>query len=465
MPRHASFTPSFAGATGSDATAPIERRRSGAWRLSVCLLAAALAREGAATEPWTLDRAISCALTNGPDARLAQHRIASAEAAIQEANAAFWPRLQFGSSYTGSDNPMNVFGWALNQRAFSTAMDFNHPPTADDMNVRGQVTVPLYSGGRNVAGRRAATANVEASRQEAFAVRNALEFEVARAYFTVVKAGQFIHAAEAAVHAYETNRAIASRRFDGGTILKTELLDVEVRLAQAREDLVRARNMKALAEHALGNLLGLENTPVTVAEALPELAVPGTSDFSRRPELRATHERQRAKEAEVRRAQAGYLPRLNAFGSYDRDEGWEFRGAGRSWTAGLLLQWDIWDGRLTAARVQGARADLDTARETDRKTRLAIELEVEQARLNLEAASERLGVTEKAVAQARESTALTRVRFDQGLALATQLIDAETALTTARVRRVEALADQRIAVAALRKALALPQLSSPPTPP
>jgi outer membrane protein len=64
------------------------------------------------------------------------------------------------------------------------------------------------------------------------------------------------------------------------------------------------------------------------------------------------------------------------------------------------------------------------------------------------------------VAQASESASLTRARFEQGVALSTQLIDSETALVAARVRRAEAEADQRIAVAALRKALALPQLDS-----
>jgi len=56
-----------------------------------------------------------------------------------------------------------------------------------------------------------------------------------------------------------------------------------------------------------------------------------------------------------------------------------------------------------------------------------------------------------------------RTRFERGLALSTQLIDSETALVAARVRRAEAESDQRIAVAALRKALALPQLDNQPT--
>ena len=60
----------------------------------------------------------------------------------------------------------------------------------------------------------------------------------------------------------------------------------------------------------------------------------------------------------------------------------------------------------------------------------------------------------KAAARALQAT------FEQGMALSTQLIDSETALVAARVRRAEAEADRQIAVAALRKALALPQLDS-----
>ena len=59
---------------------------------------------------------------------------------------------------------------------------------------------------------------------------------------------------------------------------------------------------------------------------------------------------------------------------------------------------------------------------------------------------------------ASESEKLTRERFEGGLALAAQLIDAETALTAARVRRAEAESDRWTAVAALRRALGLPMI-------
>jgi outer membrane protein TolC len=293
-------------------------------------------------------------------------------------------------------------------------------------------------------------------------VRNALGFEVSRAFHTVLKTRQFIRATEAAVNSYESNLSIASKRLDGGTLLKSDVLDVEVRLAQAREDLVRARNSNTLAVRALRNLLGIEEGEFTVADTAPAVSAPNSGDFAQRPELAAARERENAAQAEVRGRKSGYQPRISAFGSLDYDYGWVTRGDGKSYTAGVMAQWDLWDGFSTRAKTREANANLESTREERRKLRLALDFEVERARLDLKAADERLAVSSKTVEQAAESASLTRNRFEQGLALSTQLIDSETALVTVRVRRAEAESDQRIAVAALRKALALPQLDAQP---
>jgi outer membrane protein TolC len=416
-----------------------------------------------ASESWTLERALDYALAHNPDARIAQQRIAAAQAGLEQANSAFWPRLQVQSSYTRTDNPMMVFGSILNQRAYpGPSLNFNDVPDVDDLNARGIVTVPLYAGGRNVAGRQAAKASTEASKQDSAAVRNALGFEVSQTFYTVLKTRQFIHAAEAAVHSFETNLVVAQKRLDGGTLLKSDALDIEVRLAQSREDLVRARNANILAERALRNLLGIEGGEFAVTDTAPVISAPDAEDFSQRPELAAARERESAAQAQVRSSKSGYQPRVSAFGSLDHDYGWVTGGDGNSYTAGVMLQWDLWDGFSTRAKAREAKANLESAREEQRKLRLALDLEVEQARLELKAANERLAVSSKAVEQAEESASLTRNRFEQGLALSTQLIDSETALVAARVRRAEAESDQHIAIAALRKALALPQLDSQP---
>jgi outer membrane protein TolC len=433
------------------------------WLLGFLGLWLAFALAADASETWTLERALDYALAHNPDARIAQQRIAAAQAGLEQANSAFWPRLQVQSSYTRTDNPMMVFGSILNQRSYNSSLNFNDVPDVDNLNAKGLVTLPLYAGGRNVAGRQAAKANTEAAKQDGGAIRNALGFEVSQTFYTVLKTRQFIQAAEAAVNSFETNLVVAQKRLDGGTLLKSDVLDIEVRLAQSREDLVRARNANALAERALRNLLGIEAGEFIVADTAPAVSAPNSGDFSQRPELAAARERERAAQAQVRGSKSGYLPRVSAFGSLDHDYGWVTGGDGNSYTAGVMAQWDLWDGFSTRAKAREAKANFESAREEQRKLRLALDFEVEQVQLDLKAANERLVVTDKVVAQASESTVLTRARFEQGLALSTQLIDAETALVGARVRRAEAEADQHIAVAALRKALALPQLENQPT--
>jgi outer membrane protein TolC len=115
----------------------------------------------------------------------------------------------------------------------------------------------------------------------------------------------------------------------------------------------------------------------------------------------------------------------------------------------------LWDGKLTRGKVGEAGAQLDEAEEQQRKLRLELSFEVHQARVAVKEAGERIVVARKTVALAEESVELTRARFEEGLALVSQLIDAETASTRAQIRLINSLTDQQIATAALRKAVGL----------
>ena len=72
--------------------------------------------------------------------------------------------------------------------------------------------------------------------------------------------------------------------------------------------------------------------------------------------------------------------------------------------------------------------------------------------MNLDAAAARLETTVRAVVQAQESLQIAQDRYAEGLALLTQVLDAESALTGARQRRVAAATDYQVAVAALARA-------------
>ncbi len=412
-----------------------------------------------AAEPLTLRAALTQALADNPDARIAEHRVRAAQAGLQPAHATWWPQVKLQSGYLYTDNPVSVFGATLNQKSFSPFLDFNDVPGTDNFNVRGMVSMPVYAGGRMTAARDAARSSQAATRHDAASVRLILGLEVTRTFLAAQRAGDFVRTAEAAVRAYETNLAIARERLAAGTILKTDVLDLEVQLASATEEQLRARNARELTGRALANLLGIENEPVEVSNERVALAVPTKETPDGRPEMESLAERTRTAEAELRGARGGHLPSVNAFGAVDYDYGFRNDHGAASYTVGLMLNWDLWDGNLTRGKVGEADANLDVTREAQRKLRLDLAYEVHRAKLALKEAEERIVVSEKALALARESTELTRIRFEEGAALASRVIDAESALTASRVRHITAVTDREMALAALRRAVGLMPLA------
>jgi len=426
--------------------------------ITLATLAAASSLHAAQT--LSLSQAVSRALADSPDARIAASRIDASQAMLMQARAAFQPHLRVQSGYIRTNQPVSVFGMALNQRRFSPGLNFNDVPDADNWMSGVTLTLPLYSGGKNVAGRDAALAALSASQHGAAAVRQVLAFEVTRTFLMIHKTRTLIEAAQAAVESFESNLKLSEKRIQAGTALKTDALDLEVRLAEAREDLARTQNANTLTRQSLAMLLGIENGEVDASASLPQLQAPSSSQIASRPEVHMAESIAQAAAARIRQASAGWKPSVNAFGSAEHNRGGKFDGQGTNYTVGVMAQWDVWDGNLTRGRVNEAEAELTAAQENVRRQRLAVTLEVQQARSALRESVERLEVSAKSVQLAEESVKLTRERFETGLALAAQLIDAETALTAARVRRAEAETDRRVAVAALRRALGMNMIST-----
>jgi len=424
------------------------------------LTALAVASHLSAVETLTLSQAITRALADSPDARIAASRIDASEAMLMQARAAFQPQVKVQTGYILTNQPVNVFGMALNQRSFSPSLDFNNVPDADNWMSGASLTLPLYAGGKNIAGRDAALAALNASQHGATAVNQVLAYEVTRTFLMIHKTKALIEAAQASVQSFESNLQLSGKRIAAGTALKTDALDLELRLAQAREDLSRTQNANTLTRQSLAMLLGIESGEVDASPSLPPLEAPPSSQSINRPEILMAESIAQSAAARIRQASSGWKPSVNAFGSAEHNRGSQFDGQGTNYTVGVMAHWDVWDGHLTRGRVNQAEAELTAAQENVRRQRLAVTLEVQQARSSLSESIERLDVSAKSVQLAEESVKLTRERFESGLALAAQLIDAETALTAARVRRAEAETDRRVAVAALRRALGMNMIST-----
>ena len=431
-------------------------RRAGSLVLLLLIWACQLGTARAQT--LTLREAVLAAERNSPTAIIARERVAEAAAKSRQAAALFYPTVRLTSSYSQSNNPVSVFMYALNQGKFELTPDLNDPAAADDWLVSGQVYFRLFSGGRDWANQRAAKAAERGFRSMQVSTDNEMTMQAIRSYLQVLTATEYVHSAETSVKAYASSEQVMASRVAAGTALKTELLNIQVQMARAEERLLVAENGRALAKEGLRLIMGLEELSYSTFESLDSLALPEPSSATPvdRPEVLAHSAFADAARAQLHAAKGSYLPTVNAFASLDRHQGWEYDGDKSTWAAGLSLEWTLFDGFSTSGTVREKHANLRVAEEAARHVRLQTSVELRSATLSLAEATERVEVMERAATLAGESSELTRQRFTQGLALSSHVIDAEDALVQAEFGLAQARADRLLAIATLRRALAIP---------
>lgn len=406
---------------------------------------------------WTARAAVDFALKNNPDSQIALSRIASARAMIMDAESRFFPVINLSSEYGQTDNPMYSFGNILNEGKFNNSINFNDPGRTDDLNLRIQAQYRLYNGGRNQAARDAAQAYEKGATAELTAVHHQLGFEVVRLFQIISSQMEVVVARESTLAAIRASVKVAASRYEAGTLMKVDLLNLEVQEAASSEDLIQAQHYLKLSKKGFLSLLGLRTGDVVIDPRDDNLQLPAEpNDFSHRPELRALNQAIQAGKAEVRGAEGGRYPTLDGFASYQMDQGYVFKGYGDSWMTGLRLNVTLHDGNRTRAGILAAKERLIQLKGKKTKTELALNLEFQQALLDYQQAGERLSVTEKMVTVAQESARLSRARFAEGVILASDLIDAEKRLTDARVRQSSARMMRQTAIANLRRTTGLP---------
>ena len=332
------------------------------WRMVVpALLIAASLSSLPGASAVSLDGCVGATLRNNPDLRAATERVQAATAAIKEAQSAYYPMLAGSTTYARTDNPPQAFMMMLNQRSVSMQSDFNNPSDTDNLALSLGVKYRLYDFGRRGLDNEMARRGSEVSRLVLRGLQNALIHQVARGYYTVLQAGAFVTVQEESVKSLEESLRVAKERVKAGGAVKTDVLNLEVQLAQAREDLIRARNGVKLSLAALNTAIGtnmVESANMPAKAELPGNKPPEAEDLSviqNRPELLAARRMAQIQQAALRKARRQYLPAINAFGSVDWNSAvsTDFE---RSYFVGVAAEVDFFDGFRKSAAVSGAGA-------------------------------------------------------------------------------------------------------------
>ncbi|MCG8526427.1 MAG: TolC family protein, partial [Opitutales bacterium] len=335
-------------------------------------------------------------------------------------------------------------------RSFDFGLDFNDPGRMDDLNLSATVSLPLYTGGQRSAQLNSAKSQSRSAAHFQEATRQNITFAVVRSWHEIIKAKKQLIAQEASQNAIQRNLKNAGIQYGTGKSLRTEVLNLEVQAAQANEKLVQAKLALDLAKLALFNLMGEEKIPegfdiIESAGSVPENIQVEKLTAKTRPEESAAEQLLKAAQQQLQSTKGNSRPNIAAFASYEYHKGFEVDGDGNYWTAGLSLNYPLYDGANNRSKESIARAALRKAQENYRKVKLAVAHERKSTDMAYQNAIDSLSVTQKVVTQAEESATINRNRFKNGVILSSELIDVETRLTEARMLRAVSEARYQIA--------------------
>lgn len=416
---------------------------------------------GASAELLTLEKALSLARSANPALDQAEARMAQAKAALKESRAAFWPRVDVSLEYLRGDAPSAYLFKTIDARQLPPGVDFNEPGRFNNWETGVQAHLNLYAGGRDKLRYEQAQLGLEQARSARTALANQLDATVIDTYLALLTAQTLVEIAHQSLAVVEREIELAEVRFAGGSLLRADLLSLQVRRAEAQSEIIRAQAHQQRLRAALAVLLDLD------AHAPLEIACGG---FAYDPPQNYTQalERALARRAELanarqslQRARLGqsvarseYRPRLDLQARlYHDDPDLAYNADRLNWTLGARLRWEIFSGFATSAREESARGLIQESRAAERRQRRDIELEVRTAWLGVEEAAARQAVSVAAVAQAEEAFSLVQARFAGGAADVTRYLEAELTLSRSRMAAAAAERDHLRALAELARAL------------
>ncbi|MEW6569787.1 MAG: TolC family protein [Nitrospirota bacterium] len=282
-------------------------------------------------------------------------------------------------------------------------------------------------------------------------VKNLVALDFLRLYFDLLEAEKMIAVSEKEAQRLESHLRDARHLYEEGTITKNDVLQAEVRISDARQRLLAVKNQRALTASRVNNALSFPLTSdIQVADEVGispdrlDLNLPKAWETAeeKRPEISFTDEILRSLDLEKTSLRSEYFPRFFLRGSYDYTEN-RFQVHEDNWSLTLGMNINLYQGGSTRASIMKLENQKEQLLEQRKKLIDEIKLEVERYLLDLRNARDRIAVTETAIQQAEENLRINKVKYEEGVGTATDVVDAVTLLTIAETNYYRALYDLR----------------------
>jgi outer membrane protein TolC len=384
---------------------------------------------------FALADAIAFALRNSPRLRSARAAIERAQGQEQVAFAPFLPQIDLLGQY-GVVSSTLAPGVPGNE-GFLLA---NGVGTRSYAQTEVGLEWTLYDFGRTGGRYRQAVARERIAELQLVRADQTTAFDVATAYLDVLLARASRRVQEDAVRRAEATLDDTVARRKGGVALREDVLRAEVQLSESREALVLARQGELDAVARLNNAMGRNAAlPLEVIDLEVQPPLPGAlADLlaqaaTQRPEVSLAQQVVSAAQEGRQAARAEFLPRIFVRADAGHTDGQNLI-TGWQEGVGLHVAAPLYAGGRHRGELRSAEADIEAAIADAQIILDAISLQVNLAYRGVVAAKERIDLSRTAVVQAQENLRLVRVRYRNGNATPTDIVDSESALTRSQQR-------------------------------
>jgi outer membrane protein TolC len=366
--------------------------------------------------------------------KIANQEFKSAQADYRQSNSLFLPSITASHTAIATNNPLMAFGSKLNQ-ATITASDFNpeilnNPDRTTNFATKIEVLQPII----NVDGlyrRQAARSKMNAFELQTERTKEYLELEVNKSFMELQLAYKAVGVLEKASATAEANLVLIGNYFKQGILQKTDLLSVQVRVNEIKNQLQYAKSNVQNASDYLAFILNEDLTgsvykPVEGLENTITLQTINTSLPANRKDIQAMAQSTEAYQKMLQSSKMTFLPRLNAFGSYELYDDTLFGTNAKGYVVGAQLLWNVFDGYKSIGKMEKAKADFKKAEIEIQQYKAKSQLELNKVNRQLRDAENKVSLSMLDLEQSQEAYRIRSNRFTQGLEKTTDLLESET---------------------------------------
>ncbi|WP_333695848.1 TolC family protein [Flavobacterium sp.] len=366
--------------------------------------------------------------------KISKQNVESARSDYRQSNALFLPNISASHTAITTTNPLMAFGSKLNQEILTQA-DFNPALLNDPSQVQNYATrIEVLQPILNVDGlyeRKAAKSKMEAYQLQTERTKEYLELEVNKAFMQLQLAYKAVEVLEKANSTAQANLNLVNNYFKQGMLQKTDVLDVQVRVNEITNQLSYAKSNVRNASDYLAFLLN-EDTQGGIYKPVENLendinpTLENAQLSTSRKDFLAMEKSTEAYKNRMKSGKMSFLPRLNAFGTYELYDTEIFQFGANGYTIGAQLSWNVFDGYKSIGKFQKSKVEYQKAETEAEQYKNQSQLELNKTNRQLADAQNKVTLSKLVFEQTQESFRIRQNRFAQGLEKTTDLLMTET---------------------------------------